>query len=34
MVAMADRLNIVSGKVEAGVEQLSDWCGLSTGSGA
>lgn len=34
MVAMADRLNIVSGKVGAGVEQLSDWCGLSTGSGA
>ncbi|HGJ5892146.1 MAG TPA: plasmid replication initiator RepA [Arsenophonus apicola] len=34
MVAMADRLNIVSGKVEASVEQLSDWCGLSTGSAA
>ncbi|CRL46824.1 IncFII RepA protein family protein (plasmid) [Sodalis glossinidius str. 'morsitans'] len=34
MVAMADRLNIVSGKVEASVEQLSDWCGLSTGNGA
>lgn len=34
MVAMADRLNIVSGKVEASVEQLSDWCSLSTGSGA
>lgn len=30
MVAMADRLNIISGKVEASVEQLSDWCGLST----
>lgn len=34
MVAMADRLNIVSSKVEASVEQLSDWCGLSTGSEA
>ncbi|MGP4123936.1 MAG: plasmid replication initiator RepA [Sodalis sp. (in: enterobacteria)] len=34
MVAMADRLNIVSAKVEASVEQLSDWCGLSTGSRA
>ena len=33
MVAMCDRLNIVTGKVEASVEQLSDWCGLSTGSG-
>lgn len=31
MVAIADRLNIVSGKVQASVEQLSDWCGLSTG---
>ncbi|WP_413484549.1 plasmid replication initiator RepA [Morganella psychrotolerans] len=30
MVAMTDRLNIVSGKIEASVEQLSDWCGLST----
>lgn len=31
MVAMADRLNIITGKIEASVEQLSDWCGLSTG---
>lgn len=34
IIAMIDRLNIVSGKVEASVEQLSDWCNLSTGSGA
>ncbi|WGL94085.1 plasmid replication initiator RepA [Arsenophonus nasoniae] len=32
IVAMGDRLNIISGKVEASVEQLADWCGLSTES--
>lgn len=34
MVGLSDRLNIVSSKVEASVEQLSDWCGLSTGGKA
>jgi len=32
MVGIADRLNIISGKVEASIEQFSDWCGLSTGN--
>ncbi|WGL93976.1 plasmid replication initiator RepA [Arsenophonus nasoniae] len=32
IVAMSDRLNIISGKVEASVEQLANWCGLSTES--